>query len=29
MYQYAKNAHYTGIMLDALTHAQNHADIML
>ena len=29
MYHYAKNAHYTGIMLDALTHVQNHAGIML
>ena len=29
MYQYAKNTHYTGITLDALTPAQNHAGIML
>ena len=29
MYHYAKNAHYTGIMLDALTHVQKHGGIML
>ena len=29
MYHYAKNAHYTGIMLDALTYVQNHGGIML